>query len=129
MKPCEVSSREAGIRFTQVGDALSDRGNGLLNAISADRVTGAFTGFEPHEVDEEAHEALVGSHVTEGVGHAEVCAPRPSVLKMALLVLAGLAGGGGAGGSQHSMKHIRETVSLLGRASRHGSDCGQCCSK
>ena len=129
MEPCEVSSRKAGIRFTQVGDALSDRGNGLLNAISADRVTGAFTDFEPHEVDEEAHEVLIGSHVTEGVGHAEVNAPGPSVLKVALLVLAGLAGGGGAGGSQRSMKHIRETVSVLGRASRHGLNCGWCCSK
>ena len=115
----------AGIRCTQVGYPRANREEGILHAVSSDRVAGLAGLAVAEAKDEEVGEAEVGiGGVIEGCGDPKGVAEVAPVREDALLGGSSFASVCGAGDVQCSAEITAESSAGGGWSSVQGSRCG-----
>ena len=117
---------DAGIRWTQVGDALADGCKGFRYCTSCDRFIFAAVASVSDGVDEEIAEPkfLVAQALTEGAGHVLFMTELDPVAKGGGLSVAMLGGVGFADELESRFEISLEIDSLSGGTSCQGLCCG-----
>ena len=117
---------DAGIRLTQVGDALADGCKGLRYCTSCDRFIFAAVASVSDGVDKEVADPkfLVAQALTEGAGYVLFVAELDPVAKGGGLSVAVSGGVGFADELESRFEISLEVDSCRGRTSRQGLCCG-----